>query len=274
MKTTYKILVLAFLSFWLILGLNACGDDNSTGSGDEESCNISLPSEFAPATVSASYFSSQTEPDPEDPNYSTYFTVQQIATTASGFFAGGAGPFSLASALLVYAQFSGVSPEFEDGSCVWTISPPPGQVDGLELTVTVYATSTSNGANWEIIYDGELSDGETVSDFKILDGFTASDNSTGEWNYYDPASPNNAALTYTWDIESDTEFQLHVEAVASEFGIAAIDYSRSGDENTVTINDGEEVTMAYWDEGNDSGWVELPGQERQCYTAFLNSACS
>lgn len=272
MKTKYNILILAFLSLWLMVGLNACSDDNSTGA-DQEDCNTTLPSQFAPATINASYFNSQTEPDPQDPDYSTYFAVQQAAVSGSSFFAGGAGPFGLASALLVYAQFAGITPEFEDGSCVWTITPPPGQVDGLDLTVTVYATPTSNGVNWEIIYDGELNEEDTVSDFRILTGFTSSDGSNGEWNYFDPASPNNAALTYTWDIESEENFELDVTAIASEFGIAGIDYDRDGDENFMTINDGENVTNVYWNEGNDTGWIELPGQPRMCYENFVNAAC-
>ncbi|MDX1641515.1 MAG: hypothetical protein R3220_07440, partial [Balneolaceae bacterium] len=108
----------------------------------------------------------------------------------------------------------------------------------------------------------------------ILTGFTSSDESTGEWNYFVPENTNSPALTYTWDIESDTEFELHVTAIPTEFGVAAMDYIKNGDENTVTINNGDSVTMAYWNESTDSGWVELPGEERQCYTAFLNTACS
>lgn len=272
MTQKYNFLVTAFLALWLVIGVTACSDDNSTGSEQEE-CNISLPSEFAPATIDQSYFTEQSEPDPQDEQYSNYFQVQQVATTGSAFFSGGAGPFSLASSLLVYAQFAGISPDFQDGSCVWEITPPPSQVDGQELTVTVYATSTNNGVNWEIFYDGELSDGETVEDFKILDGFTTTDGDEGEWNYFDPAAPNTAALTYTWEIDSETAFELNVSAVASEFGVSTISYTKNGVENNMSFNDGESTTEVYWNEETDDGWIE-DSEGRRCYTDFVNSACS
>lgn len=272
MKNKYSIILTAFLALWLVVGVTACSDDNSTGSEQEE-CNTSLPSEFAPATVDQSYFNEQSEPDPQDEQYSNYFQVQQVATTGGAFFSGGAGPFSLASALLVYAQFSGISPEFQDGSCVWTISPPPSQVDGQELTVTVFATPTNNGVNWEIIYDGELSDEDVVEDFKILDGFTTNDGDEGEWNYYDPSAPNTPALTYTWEIETETDFELNVTAVASEFGVSNISYSKAGVENTMSFNTGDSPTEVYWNEETDSGWIE-DSNGRRCYTELVNSACS
>lgn len=272
MKQKYNVLITAFLALWLAIGVTACSDDNSTGSEQEE-CNTSLPSEFAPVTVDQSYFTQQTEPDPQDEQYSNYFQVQQVATTGSAFFAGGAGPFSLASGLLLYAQVVGVSPDFEDGSCVWKITPPPSQVDGRDITVTVYATPTNSGVNWEIFFDGELSDEENVSDFKILDGFTSTDEQTGEWNYYDPAAPNTAALTYTWDIESEDNFELNVTAVASEFGVSNISYTKTGVENNMSFNDGESSTDVYWNVETDSGWIE-DNNGRRCYTDLVNSACS
>jgi hypothetical protein len=272
MKNKYSILVTAFLALWLVIGVTACSDDNSTGA-EQEDCNTSLPSEFAPATVDQTYFNQQTEPDPQDEQYTNYFQVQQVATTGSAFFAGGAGPFSLASALLLYAQFAEISPDFENGSCIWEITPPASQVGGLDLTVTVKATPTSNGVNWEIIYDGELSEGEVVNDFKILTGFTSNDEQTGEWNYYAPEAPNNAALTYTWDIESENNFELNVSAIASEFGIATISYTKNGVENNMTFDDGETSTEVYWNEETDSGWID-DGEEQRCYTDFVNSACS
>lgn len=272
MRYKYNVLVTAFLALWLVVGVTACSDDNSTGANQED-CNTSLPSEFAPVTVDQSYFNEQTEPDQEDEQYSNYFQVRQVATTGSAFFAGGAGPFSLASSLLVYAQISNISPDFQDGSCVWEITPPPSQVDGREVTVTVYATPTSDGVNWEIIYDGELSEGEDVEDFRILTGFTSNNNQNGEWNYFAPEAPENAVLTYTWDIESEDNFELNVSAIASEFGIATISYTKNGEENNMSIDDGDVMIDAYWNEETDSGWIE-DSEGQRCYTDFVNSACS
>lgn len=271
MKTSYKLLVLAFLSFWLILGLNACSDD-STGADDEESCNISLPSEFAPVTVDVSYFDSQTEPEADESQFQTYFQVEQTARQANLSF-GGSAVFILAPQLITFAKFTGVSPEFENGSCVWTISPPPSQTQGLDLTVTVRGSSIADGVNWEIIYDGDLTDGGSVQDYKILTGFTSTDNSNGEWNYYLPENQSSEVLTYTWSVEAEEDYDLGVTANPNEFGVAAIGYSKGGVQNSLTINTGDGEIEAFWDEDLDSGWIELPGESRQCYTAFRNEAC-
>lgn len=272
MKTTYKILVLAFLSFWLILGLNACSDD-STGAGDEESCNISLPSEFAPATIDVAYFNSQTEPDPQEPQFSTYFQVQQLATTASSAIF--ANPvFTLAPSLITFAQLTGNSPEFENGACVWTISPPPAQTQGLDLTITVRGTSTNNGVNWEIIYDGELTDGGSVQDYKILTGSTATNGATGEWNYYTPENSSSPALTYSWDIENEEVYDVSVNTSSDDIQFVNIGYAKNNVQNTLTFETEDGTTTAYWDEDLDSGWIEMPEQQRQCYVAFRNEACS
>lgn len=272
MQNKYNVLITAFLAFWLVIGVTACSDDNSTGA-EEEDCTTSLPSEFAPVSIDQSYFNQQTVPNQQDPQYANYFQVQQIATTGSSLFAGGGGPFSIASALLLYAQFAGISPDFEDGSCVWTISPPPSQVDGQELTVTINATPTGSGVNWEIFFDGELNEEESVEDFRILTGFTSNDETEGEWNYYDPSAPNSPALTYTWEIDSETDFDLNVSAVASEFGISTITYSKTGVENSMTFDTGESPAEVYWNEETDSGWIE-DSEGRRCYTDFVNSACS
>lgn len=272
MKIKYNVLIVAFLAVFLVLGVTACGDDNSTGN-DQESCNTSLPTAFAPVTVDVSYFNAQSEPEEGDPEFSTYFQVQQVAMQANATF-GSSAVFTLAPSLLTYARITGVSPEFEDGSCVWTISPPPSSVDGLDLTVTVYGTPNDSSTDWEIVYDGELTDGEEVDNYQILTGSTSNDGQNGEWNYYIPEAPGSAALTYTWDIESDDTYDLSVTANQDEFPVASVSYSKGGVENTLTIETEDDTTMTYWDEDLDSGWIEAPDQERQCYTDFRNTQCS
>lgn len=271
MKNKYNILVTAFLAVWLVVGVTACGDDNSTDPGEEESCNIGLPSEFAPVTVDVSYFAEQTEPERDEPQFSTYFMVQDFATQANAIF-GGTAVFSLAPSLIAYAQFA-VSPEFQDGSCVWTISPPPSQLDGLDVTVTIMGTSTSSGVNWEIVYDGELTSGETVDNYLILTGSTSEENQVGQWNYYDPENQDSPVLVYQWDIESEEDYDLSVTANEDEFPLASLSYAKGGVQNTLTMNTEDGTIMAYWDEDLDSGWIETPGQDRQCYNTFRNEQC-
>lgn len=267
MKNKYNVLITSLLAMWLFFGLNACSDDSSSGVSEED-CNTSLPSEFAPAQVDIQYFSSQNVP--QDEEHSNFQMVSQTATTGGAFLSGGAS-FGLASSLLAYAQFSGVQPEASNGSCVWDFSQIPGY-QGLGLTIS--ANPTSNGVNWEVRATGDIGDQEGLDDFKLISGFTSSDEQQGEWNYYDPETPNSAVITYTWDIESEDSYQLNLTTAETEGGVA-ISYSKNGAENSMTFDDGEGgVTNLFWNTETDSGWIEPDGGERMCYTDFVNSACS
>lgn len=273
MKTKYRVLVLAFLSFWLILGLNACGDDNSTGTEDEICNSISLPSQLAPAQIATDYFESQNVPQEEE--HSTYHQVEAVAIAGSNSLTFG-GSAALITSFLAVAPGLNIQPEAQDGNCVWDINFAEDFPQfGIDASVFVTASPVSDGVNWEVVLDGELSEGETVQDFLFLEGFTSNDESTGEWNGYDPENPDSPAYIYTWDIESENDYELNLDAFEQEVTIASINYVRSGVENDMSyMAEGQTSAEIYWNEETDSGWIDPEEGERMCYTDFVNSACS
>lgn len=273
MKTKYNILVLAFISFWLIIGLSACGDD-STSSGNEENCNsLTLPTALAPVQISVDYFNTNSFPNEEQ--YMTYQQVKSIAMSGNGFLAF-SGNAALISTFLSLAPSLGIQPESEGGNCVWNVNLAEDFPQfGLNLNVTVIANQSNDRVNWEVLLTGELSDGQNVDNFLFLDGFTSNDESTGEWNGYDPENPGSSAYTYTWDIESENDYELNFNVFQEGTTVGTVNYVRNGVENEMFFSSEGQITAdIYWNEETDSGSIEQEGEPKMCYEDFENSECS
>lgn len=264
MNNRDTIQFIAFLCLWLFFGLSACDDGNTAGS--EDGCDVSFPAEFAPAQVDLSYFQSNSVPGDEE--HSTYIAVSNTANSGGSVLSGGP-TYILASSFINYVQASETLPEFENGACVWDFSNIPGY-QGID--VVVYATQTTNGANWEIRVDGEFSENEKLNDRRIISGFVSSDGQSGEWKLYgDTDDPDMVTSIYSWDIESENNYELTYDFEETN---SLVNYVKDSAENRMTFNESGEVTELYWNRETDSGWIEPNDDERMCYTDFVNSACS
>jgi hypothetical protein len=272
----YRSLFYTIAFFTFIFSLVSCSDNSSNPTVTQEStCELSFPSEFAPVTVDLSYFvnqSQQEEPDPENDQFSTYYEVEELASQANKMVFENS-LMNLASSFISHGSRFANDPTFENGSCVWkSINPPPGLVGGMEFSVTVKGRSTGEEVDWEIIYDGDLPDSGSVNEFRLITGRSSKSNLNGEWNLFLPSIPNSPALIYTWDIQSDNNYEFNVTADPDEFGILVVNYIKQGIENNVTYDEGAGLTEAYWNEETDQGWVE-DSQRRKCYDNFINSEC-
>lgn len=275
MKNTYRSLLYTFLLLSFIFSVASCSENGSNSINEQNTCNISLPSEFVPVTVDLSYFvnqSQQEEPDPENDQFSTYYEVEELATQSNKMVFENS-LFNLAASFISHGSRFANDPTFENGTCVWeSINPPPGLVGGLEFSVTVRGRSTGEEVNWEIIYDGDLPDSGSVNEFRLITGRSSNNNLNGEWNFYIPSIPNSSSLTYTWSIQSDNNYEFNVTADPDEFGILVVNYMKQGVENNLTYDEGAGLTEAYWNDETDSGWIE-DSQRRKCYDNFINSEC-
>lgn len=273
MKNKYSILITAFLALWLVIGVTACSDDSTSGEEPEDNCNaLSLPSELAPATIAIEYFNTQNVPNDEE--HTVYHQVESTAIAGSGYlsFGGSAGTIST---FLAAAPQLGLEAEAQDGNCVWNIDFAQDFPQfGIDAAITVTAMQAGEQVNWQVIYDGELEE-QSLDNFLFLDGFTSNDQSTGEWNGYDPANPGSPAYTYTWDIESEDNYELNIDIFQQGAAVGSVNYVRSGVENDMTLTaEGQTNAVLYWNEDTNSGWIEPEGGERMCYTDFMNSTCS
>ena len=270
MKQTYGLKIALITLVSLMLGLVSCSDDSTSG-GDEFSCsNFTLPQQVAPVQVDLTYFqTNQVQPGPDN---TVYQQVSQTAQIGGSLLNSGGGSFALATALLAFAQFSGIQPEASNGSCIWEIAPPAGQTGGLDLSVTVIATQTGDGFSWEIIYDGEVDEETTVEDFTIITGTTSNDFNNGEWRFFDFENPGQTALTYSWDVEDEDNFEANLDVNDGGSSDGSVDYRKEAPENFMTLVTSEGAVDISWNTSTDSGYAEQGGM-RMCYENFVNAPC-
>lgn len=263
MKNKYYVLAVVFLTISLVLGVSACSDDNSTGPEEEINCSsMSLPSQLVQAQVTTDYFQSN-----DYPNESPYLTYNTVKTYAIGGSASISGSFEAATSYLTLAQGFGLQPEANDGSCNWTFD-ASAFVEG-DLSIQVNSTPVSDGVEWVVTIDGNFDDQE-VSDYKYIEGFISTDGKTGYWSGYSPEDPNTAQFTYTWEIESEESYEATLESQSG----TDIEYTRDGSaSNNMIYYEGSSETELFWNEDDDSGWIEASGETRACYENFEDSAC-
>jgi hypothetical protein len=267
MKINEYSLLLIVLSV-LIFTLTSCSDDSSSGLDAADCSSLSLPTDLAPAQVSISYFNNQSVPN--DDEHENYQMVKAAAQTGSSLLLSG-GSFNVISTYVTTLQFLGVRAEASGGNCVWEFDPTQFDPEANDVTVTVIASQSGNRTNWEVNLSGDVGD-ENVDNFTFLDGFILNDGSGGEWRGFDPDNPGSAAYVYTWSLESEQVFQLNldIESGDGEF----VNYERDGQEsNNLSISTGDDVVSVFWNESNDSGWIEEGNTPRRCYAEFVNAPC-
>jgi len=256
-KTNYLIAITIILALLLTTG---CSDSSSSVA---DSCNISLPSELAPVMFENTYFQNQDIPFEEQ--YTTYLEVQSIATVATSLMST-MGPLGIGSSYLMFIQSLGINPTVNGNSCNWSFTVPSGS-EGGGGSINIIGNPANNGINWEM----NLQETGTSTTIPVLRGFTATDNRLGEWRMYDESSPNNPAMVYSWQIESQNVYSITVSGNNNN-GLPTINYMKNGTENNLTSQQGSEEIKAYWNESTNSGWIE-DEDGRRCYTNFVNSGC-
>lgn len=265
-RKIHGLIILLFTG--VALTFTSCSDDSGTGT-DSLNCNtFTLPSQLAPVTVSNEYFNNQNVPNDEE--HLNYQQVKQVALSGGALLSGG-GAFGVATTFISAAQLLGVQPSAGDGNCVWEFDASQFDPEASETIVTVTASRSGDRTLWEVNISGDIGN-ETVNNFTFVSGFTSDDGNSGEWVGYDPDNPGTEAYVYTWDRESDDVYQLSLDI--EEGDDASVTYEREGAEsNTMSFFNGEENFSIFWNENNDSGWIEEGSTDRRCYDDFINAPC-
>jgi hypothetical protein len=248
--------------------LTSCSDDSGTGS-DSLNCNtFTLPSQLTPVLVSNEYFNNQNVPNGVE--YETYQQVKNVALSGGGFLSGG-GVFGIATTFIAAAQLLGIQPEAGDGSCVWEFDASQFDPDASETIVTVNASQSGGRTLWEVNISGDVGN-ETVSNFTFISGFTSDDGNSGEWRGVDPENSGSEAYVYTWNRESEEVYQLTLNVEDGDD--ASVTYERDGaSSNSMSFFNGSNDFSIFWNESDDSGWIEESGSDRRCYADFVNAPC-
>lgn len=250
------------------MSLTSCSDDSGTGSDSLNCNNFTLPSQLTPVMVSNEYFNNQNVPTDEE--HLNYQQVKSVALTGGALLSGG-GAFGVATTFISAAQLLGVQPNAGDGNCVWEFDASQFDPEASETVVTVSASKSGDRTLWEVIVSGDIGD-ETVNNFTFVSGFTSDDGNSGEWRGFDPDISGTEAYVYTWNRESEDVYQLSLNI--EEDDDASVTHERDGsDSNTMSFFNGDETFSIFWNEDDDSGWIEEESEPRRCYQDFVNAPC-
>lgn len=265
-KNIYGLIIVLFTG--VALSVTSCSDDSGTGTDSLNCSDFTLPSQLTPVLVSNEYFNNQNVPNDDD--HLNYQQVKSVALSGGGLLSGG-GAFGVATTFITAAQLLGVQPESGDGSCVWEFDASQFDPDASETVVTVVASKSGGRTLWEVNVSGDIG-GEDVSNFTFITGFTSDDGNSGEWRGFDPDNPGTEAYVYTWNRESEEIYELALDIEDGDD--ASVTYERDGIEsNSMSFFNGSETFSIFWNEANDSGWIEEAGEPRRCYDDFVNAPC-
>lgn len=179
---------------------------------------------------------------------------------------------SLSSAYLSFTDTE--QAEFTDGVWEWSFN---FQAEGQSLTIRTTAEELSNGVEWNMYISGDFED-ENVDEFRYMTGFTADDQSSGNWQYFSPDFPDRPVVEYQWTSESDDQTTFSTIFYEPENDEESrIDYIKDGVDNTLDYTgfDTDTDVQIYWNSSDGTGYIDRAGEDRQCWDdSFAEVSCS
>lgn len=266
---TKKIIYIVGLSL-LIAGLEACSD-NSTGVEKPPKPEIPNISEMEPKTgkfdnnypAGAAYASSVT--------YENFNSAGELVNTANAVLS----IKQLFNSFVASAKAG--DPVFEDGKWVWEVSHSAqgisvnirfaGQVDeeAGEVNWTMNISSSGQGVNFD--------------NYKLMEGVTAIDGSTGNWKIY-PFEPESssatAIITFDWSVNGDSDQVITFNVTQSDSPDYTIKYTEDSTTRELTIksSDGQVDVLIHWDADTGAGYIMDSGTKKCWNQNFEDVSCS
>jgi len=220
-----------------------------------------------PVQVNSEYFNNQNVP--ADDEYSNYQQVKSTALLGGATLTDG-NVFDIATTFISAARLSGARPEAVNDNCIWEFDTGRFDSEATETKVTVVASQSGDRTFWEVVISGDIGD-QNVSNFTFLNGYTSNNGSSGEWRGFDPDNSNSEASLYTWNQDNDGVYQLLFEIDAGDDTIVA--YERGIESNRMSYFNGQNEFSIFWNEGDDTGWIDEDKDTKKCYADFLNAPC-
>lgn len=249
--------------------MTACSD-SSTGPDLEEDAP-EFP-EVSPYQMDTGYYESANVDYSEE--YSAFHFAAGYAQTMDALFSSLSMVSEFYRSILMQAN-----PDYSNGEWSWTESYAEG---GEEFSMTLTMSEAPNGYHWEIRVSGDaFEDGETYENFLLMDGFESSDQTTGEWNLYQPESGSYPIASYEYQAQSENQYELwfsiwNFEDDASGQLEAEFHYERNDYEHWLNFDyyELEQASNVYWNEQTGTGYYEQDG-ERHCWDeTYQNAECS
>ncbi|GAB5407687.1 MAG: hypothetical protein BalsKO_00520 [Balneolaceae bacterium] len=161
------------------------------------------------------------------------------------------------------ASAEGVSASFNNGVWEWSYTSA-----GAGASVTIRLTAEVKVAQTDWAMYLSASNGEISFDnYKFIDGLVKNTSNGGEWNFYEFEEESSIpVMSYTWDIESETDATFTVTFGESSF--SSLTYIKDLPDNTLTITDeASSSSVIYWNSDTGTGYVETSGQDQICWDA-------
>ncbi len=252
----------AFLSLTALFVLTACSD---SGTGVEGELAPEIPN-LEEGLPEFEYFKSKVKNKAETLNGENFIIAATLTSSIEAIMTGFS---SLPSGFTASAE--GVDATLENGVWTWNYTSSGA---GASVTIRLTAEVKAEQTDWAM-YLSATSSELSFDDYKFIDGFVKNTSNGGQWNFYDfEAQSGSAVMSYTWDIESDTDATFSITFGESSF--SGLDYVKDLPDNTLTItSDNSESSVIYWNSDTGTGYYQNAEQVQLCWDESGNNvACS
>lgn len=246
----------------IVIGFIGCGEDNGVGPEGEEPPTIP---EVQNAQPDLSYFNGATAPSGD----TAFVQAQGQIGSARLLLSMG----QVYSGYLQTAQSENAN--YEDGTWRWNYS---DSYNGMSMNIEVTAQKKDNATDWAMFWTFDDGAGNSVENYRIIEGQVRNDGSEGEWTFNTLTENNEETPAYTsnWSIISETQQTITLDVYEQGSSVATILYEKNDPEFTMTYDfQGEQENIVlFWNTTSGRGYMSQGG-ERQCWGEnFQDVPCS
>lgn len=248
--------------FVLLFILTSCGDDPTSVTEDPPK----IP-KLQNVQTDLTYFQ-ENPPQNENSNYSQAYSIGigigSLASISQFYMS----PFSLAEQ---------EEPDFVDGRWEWNYD---YTFEGQSVSITLIAEEVDNFIEWEMLWSGDDGQGNSFEDYRLVEGRTAVDGTSGSWtfNALNPdTNEEEPALRTEWIISGENNLQSETSYFDEEGTITAWTYNQVENEFTVEFSDPNEENnvIVFWDTDAETGYYQYGNQDKLCWDSnFQDLNCS
>ena len=256
MKNMNQSRVIKLFSVVLLFSftLMSCGDDPVSQKGDPPV----LP-QFDNIEPDLSYFEAN-PPQNSNTNYAEAY-----------YFGIGMGSVALSSQ--TYLSFlslaSNEDAKYKDGQWVWEYS---YSYEGETIDIRLVAEETGNSVVWEMLWSYDDGQGNSFSDYKVIEGEVANDGSSGNWtfNTLNPdTNEEEPSLVANWTSSGANNIEVVTEFYDSNTLLATYTFSQNDNEFTVLFEDSQQQddVLVFWDDEALTGYYQVGSDtsSRKCW---------
>ncbi|MAL16570.1 MAG: hypothetical protein CL670_09655 [Balneola sp.] len=258
--------IIKLLSGILIISLVtiSCSDDPASSNEDPPQ----LP-EFQTAEPDISYFQNNTPQNSNSTYYEAYYYglgLSSFATLIQGYTG-------------FFAQANSEDVDFKDGKWTWEYS---FSAQGQSGSVKLIAEENGNSINWEMLWSFDDGQGNSYTDYRIIEGSIAKDGDSGSWtfNSLDPDSGEEEPVLITeWSSSGDDNLETQSDFYTDGTLESTYTYSQNDNEFMITLSNESEQEdfVVFWDDEAMTGYLqeESDPTSRRCWDSnFEDVLCA